>query len=264
MFTNMSSTHRNHQQCPHTFFIYEVNDQQQPCIHPCSDDVKRQWQQCRYRLLIQINYPKHIPLHVHATSNHMGWGLESRKDMPTSPSPIVEPNFEHHDGREVLQCPGEKWHNSQADLVFYGKNLASPYTVSVCSKNYHWLLYQLAWDGHAQVQFDWRTWIAWLLENTDRAVQFCSSVTFGYAIQHSAISADSQMNAYMTRSLLSCDQGMHCLHFSNAAYGWWQEEQAWLFGHCSACVESTLHKLFIFPVWWWGYVNHLLERFLLL
>jgi hypothetical protein len=57
---------------------------------------------------------------------------------------------------------------------------------------------------------------------------------------------------------------MHCLHSSNAADGWWQEQHAWLFGHCWACVESTLHKLFVSPRWWWGYVNHLLERFLLL
>jgi hypothetical protein len=42
----MSSTRCNHQHCPHTFPAYVVNDQLQLCIHPCSDDVKRQSQQC--------------------------------------------------------------------------------------------------------------------------------------------------------------------------------------------------------------------------
>jgi hypothetical protein len=60
----------------------------------------------------------------------MGQDLESREDVPTPSSPIVEPNFVHHNGNEVLQCPG-------AVLVFYGKNLASLYPVSVCSNNDH-------------------------------------------------------------------------------------------------------------------------------
>jgi hypothetical protein len=39
---------------------------------------------------------------------------------------------------------------------------------------------------------------------------------------------------------------MHCLHFSNAADGWWQEHR-WLFGHRWAHMESALHRLFISP-----------------
>jgi hypothetical protein len=52
---------------------------------------------------------------------------------------------------------------------------------------------------------------------------------------------------------------MHCLHFSNAADGRWQEH-TWLLGSW-ARVESTLHKLFISPSCWWGYGKQLLERF---
>jgi hypothetical protein len=57
---------------------------------------------------------------------------------------------------------------------------------------------------------------------------------------------------------------LHCHHFSNVADGWWREECAWLFGHCWARVESTLHKLFFSPSCCWGYSKHLLERFRLL
>jgi hypothetical protein len=42
------------------------------------------------------------------------------------------------------------------------------------------------------------------------------------------------------------------------------QEHAWLFGHCWACVESTLHILFVSLSSWWGYCKHLLERFKLL
>jgi len=53
MFTHVSSTQCNHQHCPHIFPMYVVNNQLQVCIHPCSDDVKRQWQRHWYHLPIQ-------------------------------------------------------------------------------------------------------------------------------------------------------------------------------------------------------------------
>jgi hypothetical protein len=31
----------------------------------------------------------------------------------------------------------------------------------VHSNTGNWPLYQMAWDGHAQVHFSWRTWSAW-------------------------------------------------------------------------------------------------------
>jgi hypothetical protein len=60
---------------------------------------------------------------------------------------------------------------------------------------------------------------------------FQNSVTFWHTIQHSVISAEHPMNATMTHQPLQCNQGTHCLHFSNVADGTWQEEHAWLFGH---------------------------------
>ena len=58
MFTHMSSTQCNIKDCWQTFPICVINDQLQLCIHPCSNDVKRQWQQCWYHLPIKIIYPK--------------------------------------------------------------------------------------------------------------------------------------------------------------------------------------------------------------
>jgi len=54
-------------------------------------------------------------------------------------------------------------------------------------------------------------------------VQYSSTITLGYAIQHSVSSAE--INASMTCQPLKCDRGMNCLHFSNTG-GWWQEEHA--------------------------------------
>jgi len=115
----MSSTPFNHQHCPHTFHIFMVNDQLQLCIYPCSDDVQMPWQQCWYRLPIQIIYPKDVLSHAQITSNHMWWDLGSKEDVPTPPSPTFAPYFAHHVGNEALHCPGAKWHNAQAVLVVY-------------------------------------------------------------------------------------------------------------------------------------------------
>jgi len=80
----------------------------------------------------------------------------------------------------------------------------------------------LVWYGQAQVHFaeelDMHDF-----HNPNCAMQFFFSVTFGCFIQHSVVSAESQMTASMTRQPLKCDQGMHCFHFFNAADGWWQE-----------------------------------------
>jgi hypothetical protein len=61
-------------------------------------------------------------------------------------------------------------------------------------------------------------------------VQLSFSVTFRHTLQHSVISAEGQMNAAITSQPFKYDPEMHCLHFSNAAYGWWQKH-AWFFGH---------------------------------
>ena len=113
--------------------------QLQLCIHPCSDDIKRQWQQCWYRLLIQIVYPKNVILHVQTTSNHMGQDLESKVDVPTPPSTNVAPDFGHHNDDKLLHCPGAKWHHVQAVLVVYSEQPASPYSARVHSNIGHWL-----------------------------------------------------------------------------------------------------------------------------
>jgi hypothetical protein len=39
--------------------------------------------------------------------------------MPTILSPNVAPDIAHHDGDEVLRCPGAKWHHAPAVLVVY-------------------------------------------------------------------------------------------------------------------------------------------------
>jgi hypothetical protein len=152
---------------------------------------------------------------------------------------------------------------SPAVLLVYGEEPASPYPARVSSNMGHWQWCQLARDGQAQAHFGWRTWHAWLSERPDCAVQFSSLVILGHAIQHCVISAEGQMNASMTRQPLKCDRGTNCLHFSNAADGWWREH-AWLFGYRWARVESTLHKLFYSQSCWWGYGKHLLVRFQLL
>jgi hypothetical protein len=55
---------------------------------------------------------------------------------------------------------------------------------------------------------------------------------FGYAIQHSVVSAEGQMNASMTPQPLKCNQGMLFLHFSNPVDEWWHKKHTWLIGHC--------------------------------
>ena len=124
MFKHMSSTQCNHQHCPNTFPIYVINNQLQLCIHLCSDDVKRQRQQCWYHPLIQIVYPKDVLSHMQ-TSNQMGRGLESGKVVPPPPSSNSVLDIPHHDGDEVLHCPAAKWHHVQALLVVYSAEAAS-------------------------------------------------------------------------------------------------------------------------------------------
>jgi len=63
---------------------------------------------------------------MQTTSNQMGRDLESRKVMPPQPpSPNTALNFPHHNGDEVLHCPGAKWHHAQALLVVYSAEPAS-------------------------------------------------------------------------------------------------------------------------------------------
>ena len=87
MMMMMMITHTSSTQSPHTFLIYMVNDQLQLCICPCSDDVKRQGQQCQYHLQIQIVYPKDVFSHVQTTSNHVERDLERREDVTIHPGP---------------------------------------------------------------------------------------------------------------------------------------------------------------------------------
>jgi hypothetical protein len=51
--------------------------------------------------------------------------LESREDVPN-----VAVDFAHHDGDEVLRCPGAKWHHAPAVLAVYGEEPASRYQKS--------------------------------------------------------------------------------------------------------------------------------------
>jgi hypothetical protein len=73
--------------------------------------------------------------------------------VPTPPSPNVAPDFAHHDGDEMLRCPGAKWHHAPKVLVVYGKEPSSPYAARVSSNMGHWPWYQLARDGQAQAHF---------------------------------------------------------------------------------------------------------------
>jgi hypothetical protein len=61
----------------------------------------------------------------------MGRDLESREDVPTLLSPNVAPDFAHHDGDEMLRCPGAKWHHAPAVLVVYGEDGKSVWTLLV-------------------------------------------------------------------------------------------------------------------------------------
>jgi hypothetical protein len=60
----------------------------------------------------------------------MGRDLESREDVPTPPNPNIAPDFVHHDGDDLLRCPGAKWHHAPAVLVVYGEEPASTYQKS--------------------------------------------------------------------------------------------------------------------------------------
>ena len=152
----MSSTQCKHQNCPHTFSISVVNNQLHLCIHPCSDDVKRQWQHYCYGLPIQIVYPEDLLSHMKTTSNQLGRDLECRGNVPTPSSPNVAPDCAHYNGNEVLHCPGAKWHYAQAVLLVFGKQQASPYSARVYTNIGHWPSYQLSQDVNAQVHFSWR------------------------------------------------------------------------------------------------------------
>jgi hypothetical protein len=44
---------------------------------------------------------------MHTTSNHTGQDLESREDVPVFPRQSEAPAFAHHNGDEMLHCPGE-------------------------------------------------------------------------------------------------------------------------------------------------------------
>jgi hypothetical protein len=59
--------------------------------------------------------------------------MDSRNDVPKPHSPNSVPDFAHYDGDEVLHCLGGKCKHAPAVLVVYGKQLASPYSASVCS-----------------------------------------------------------------------------------------------------------------------------------
>ena len=217
----LSRTQGNHQYCPHTFSIFMLNDQLQLCIRPFGDDVKRQWQQCWYCLQIQIIFTEHV-LSRATTSNHTEWDLESKKAVPTFPSPSVAPGFAHHNGDEVFPCPGTQQHHAQAVLVVCSQELASTYPARMHSSSGHWPLYQMACDGQASL-FLLKNMTCMTSEPPDCTVQYTSMITLRYAIQHSVVSAE--INASMTCQPLKWDWGMNFLHFSNAA-GWWQEEHA--------------------------------------
>jgi hypothetical protein len=76
-------------------------------------------------------------------------------------------------------------------------------------------------------------------------VQFSSSVMLRHAIQHSAISADGQMNASMTCQSQNVIEECFAFIFPKLQMG--GSKKNTLFGHCSALVESTLRKIFVSP-----------------
>ena len=53
-------------------------------------------------------YPEDVLSHMQTTSNHMGQDLESREEVPTSPSPKPARDFAHYNGDEVVHDPGAK------------------------------------------------------------------------------------------------------------------------------------------------------------
>ena len=129
---HMSSDQYNHQHCPHTFPICR-------CSSIFILAQIWQWQQCWNHLPLQIAYPENVIPHDQTTCHHMGWDLESRVDVPKPPRTNLEPDFAHHDGDEVLHCPGAKWHHVQAVLVVYSEHPASPHLARVRSNMGHWL-----------------------------------------------------------------------------------------------------------------------------
>ena len=189
----------------------------------------------------------------------MGQGLETREDVSTS----LCPNF-------ARICTSWLWWS-----VALPWSKMTPYS-TVLLVNYwpHCILQQCAamlaidhhtnWHGVAKH----KSMLAeepdvHEFQSTPTTVQCSSLVTFGCIIHHSVISAEDQMNESMTLQPLKCDWGMHCLPFSNAADGWWQEKLTMPFGCCSMCgihFAQTFHSLGC----WWRWVKHLLERYWLL
>ena len=88
--------------------------------------------------------PRRCSKQVQTISNHMEWDLESRKDVPKSPSTNAAADLANHDGDETLNCHGATWHHVQAVLVVYDKQLASSYPARVHSNIGQRLSYQLA------------------------------------------------------------------------------------------------------------------------
>jgi hypothetical protein len=62
-----------------------------------------------------------------SVSNHMGLDVERREEVPKHPSPHAEPDFEHHNGNEVLHCAAAKRHHAPGVLVVYSKQPDLPY-----------------------------------------------------------------------------------------------------------------------------------------
>ena len=158
MFTHMSPTQCNHQHCPHTFSIYMVNNHLHLCIHPCSDNVKRQWQHCRYSLLIQIVYPEDV---FHIWKQPVIWGGEilSVGGMCRNlPAPGLHQIV--HIMMAIRYCIVLEQNDTmlkQFWLFMANSRPPSPYSARVRSNTSHWPSYQLAQDGQTQVHFSWRT-----------------------------------------------------------------------------------------------------------
>ena len=193
---------------------------------------------------------KDILSHMQTTSTHMRRDQGVGRMCQHLPAPKLH-QILHATGR---CCAAISWSKTTLVQVFYVEQPVQP-LAKVRSNIGHWPSYQLARNFQAEVYFSWRTWSAW---PAWLAVQLSFPVTFGHAFQHSVISAEGQMNAAITTQQFKYDPEMHCLLFSNAAYGCWQEH-AWLFGHRWARMESTLHELFFSPGCWWGYYKYLLR-----
>jgi len=88
-----------------------VNDQLQLCICSCSGNVKCSDSSVDIVFQFKLSTAEDVLSHIQPTTNHMGQDLENTEDVLTPPPQRLS-DFAHHDGKEVLHCPGGKLHHA--------------------------------------------------------------------------------------------------------------------------------------------------------